>query len=180
MSLFFLMKNIKRSFHLDEFFIKSEDQIISLSLKEFLQKNEIDGIIRIRREDFIFFETNPKFLTHFNLQSTSHKKGKIYALPLIVKQGFFDGKKEVSPILSFENNFIAECLEVKNNIRYKDLKQEDFKDSFPSIQNITQLKKVIVKRYSKSIPNLSQQKILSMGIAITKLKIIKKIKYQKL
>ena len=172
------MKNRKRSFHPDELLIKFGKQIKYSNLKEFLQKHEVDGIIRIREEDFVFLETNLEFLTHFNLQSTGHKKGKIYALSLIVKQGFFDGKKEVSPILSFEKYFIAECLEVKNKFKYEDLKQEDFEYCFPNIQNVAQLKKVIVKRYSESMPNLSQQKILSMGIAITKLKIIKKIKLQ--
>jgi len=169
------MENKNRSLDPDQLLVKSGNQTITLNLKEFLQKNDLSDIIRIQKEDFVFFKTNPKLLTHFNLQFTGHQVGNIYALSLIVKPGFFDGKEEVQPLLSFEDVPIAECIEVRNNLNYDDLKQEDFKHSFPNIKNVEHLKKVIVKRYSQSMPNLSKEKILSLGVAITKLKMIKKV-----
>ena len=168
------MKSIKRQLHSNELLIKSGKQIITLNRDKFLQKNNIFGIIRIQKEDFIFLKKNPQLLTHFNLQFTGHQKGKIYALLLIVKPGFLTEKEEVPPLLSLEEVYVTECLEVRNNLKYEELKKEDFKYSFPKIKNVEQLKEVIVKRYSQSMPNLSQKNIFSLGVAITKLKIIKK------
>jgi len=174
------MKNVKREINSNELLIKSLDQTIILNMKEFLQKNKISGIIRIQKKDFIFLKTNPYFLTHFNLQFSDHKKGKIYALLMVVKPGSLDKKKEIYPILSLKNTYVAECFEVRNNLQYDELKKEDFKYSFPGIKNSKQLKEVIIERYSRSMPNLSKEKILSLGVGITELRSIKKIKINKL
>ncbi len=173
------MQNEKRSSGLNKIFIKSEDEIASLNIKKFLEKYNVYSIIRIQKEDFIFLKTKPKILTHFNLQFTNHQKGKKYALLLIIKPGSFDKKKDTPPILSLENIYVAECIETRNNINYDQLNKEDFRYSFPNIKNVEQLKKVIVKRYNQSMKDLSKEKILSLGVGITKLKGIKKIKVNK-
>ncbi|MFQ5475121.1 MAG: hypothetical protein ACE5DM_04760 [Candidatus Nanoarchaeia archaeon] len=144
----------------------------SVPHKAFFRDNKIESNIRLRKEDFDSLPKDRKYLTHFNLQCANHLVGKVYALPLIVKHGHFREDKELPPVLSFKNCPVAECTEVRQNVPYDDLTEDDFKNSFPTIKNVDQLKKAILKRYIESMPELSEEKILSMGVAITKLKII--------
>ena len=56
-------------------------------------------------------------------------------------------------------------------------KKETIKNkfSFSHIKDVESLKKAIIDRYSSSMPNLSKEEILSLGISLTKLKIIGKL-----
>jgi hypothetical protein len=144
-------------------------------------QNNKDNVpeIRIQKKDFEYFEKNklPKYLNHFNLQICGHETGKIYLLPKILKQGYFISKeKEKLPKLDYNESIVGLCIEVKENLKYEDLTKLDFKYSFPNIQNITSLKQEILYRYQQSLPNLSEEEILSLGISFTKLKILGKLK----
>ena len=157
--------------------IIKNNEIFNLNEDEFFKKNNIRGIIRINKEDYNSLKPYTKYLTHFNLQFCTHKKGEIYALPSIVKKGYFTSKEEVLPLLSFENCLTAECIDVKNNIKYKDLTKKDFEHSFKHIKNIKDLKSEIIKRYSISLPHITPNKLISLGVSITKLKIKHPIKH---
>ena len=80
-----------------------------------------------------------------------------------------------SKIIFYSNNFIlAKCLAVKNNVHYYDLKKRDFVNSLSNIKNFKSLKEAILRRYKKSLFHISDSKKISLGIATTKLKIIKR------
>ena len=113
-------------------------------------------------------------LTHFNIQDTEHKQGKNYLIIKIYKQGYFDGITYKHPILNNNNFIFAKCLSVKNNIEYVNLNEKVFKYSLSNIKNINALKKTIKRRYKKTLSHLSDTEKLSLGIAITELKIIKR------
>ena len=61
-----------------------------------------------------------------------------------------------------------------NDIDYVNLKEKVFKLSLSNIKNIDALKKAIKRRYKKSLAHLSDTEKLSLGVAITELKIIKR------
>ena len=63
---------------------------------------------------------------------------------------------------------------MQNNIDYVDLKEKVFEHSLSNIKNINTLKKAIKRRYKKSLAHLSDTEKLSLGVAITELKIIKR------
>ncbi len=141
-------------------------------LEEKIDKVRIDGIIRIKNEEYISINRDEKYLTHFNLQVSHHKVGFIYALPRIIKSGYFTQKEERLPDLSFDNIVIAECVQVKEYLKYEELNESHFKYSFKTIKNTKELQKVILSRYCKSMPELTKKEILSLGVSMTKLKII--------
>ena len=139
-------------------------------------KSQILNVIRLQSEDFDSIKKNTTFLNHFNLQSSGHEVGIAYLLTKILKRGYFKSKEDqVLPELDIKNSYVGVCVEVKNNLSYNDLTKEDFKFSFSHIKDVESLKKAIIDRYSSSMPNLSKEEILSLGISLTKLKIIGKL-----
>ncbi len=166
------IKKFPRHSLANQIVIQEKGLIFTFPMDDFLQKNKIEGVIRIQKEDYIFLHKELQYFTHFNLQWTNHRSGLIYALPLIVKPGYYTDEKEVLPILSFENCLIAKCLEVREYLNYEEITSEDFKFSLPTIQNIEELKKALIKRYSQSLPSFPTEKLLSLGVVITKMKIM--------
>ncbi len=153
--------------------LNNKDITLDLS-NVFFNKLPSNNIIRIRSDEYDYLPKVGQFLTHFNLQISNHKIGEIYLLPRIIELGHFDGKDEKLPLLIFTNIYYAKCIDVKENIRFEDLKENDFKFSFSTIKNVSQLKNMIIKRYSTSMPTLSKEKILSLGVSKTTLRIIGK------
>ena len=152
--------------------IMKNNKIITIPKRKFLKKYGLANVIRLRPEEYAAIDRKATYLTLFNLQYTGHQIGKIYALALVVTPGHYHQSKEVLPVLSFKNCLIAECLAVKNGVSYSKLSAEDFTHSLATIKNISQLKTVILQKYSQSMPELSAKEIVLMGVAITKLKII--------
>ena len=170
---YFLMKIIKRQ-KKRKILVQEGKRIIEYSDQEFLKKHKIYGIIRIQKEDFKHLKWK-KRLTHYNIQVSKHKPKKKYLLIKILKHGFYTKGKEQPPILDLKNARIAECLESKDYLHYEQLKKKDFKYSFKNIKTIPKLKKAIIKRYHKSLPNKTKKELLKLGISKTELKIIKKL-----
>jgi len=166
------MKETSRIIDTKKVPIQEGSKIVRLSDDELTKKYGIHKIIRLHPTEF---RRLPKagLFTHFNLQSTSHKKGQMYALVKIVKAGYFDGKKEILPVITFKEARVGLCIDAKNNMPYDKLKEDDFRYSLPNIKNVNSLKYAILRRYKKSMAHLSDEEKLSMGVAITRLKIIK-------
>ena len=112
--------------------------------------------------------------THFNIQYTGHKPGKNYLIVKIDRLGYFDGVSYKHPAMSSKNFILAKCLFTQNHVDYADLKGNVFKRSLRNIKNISALKKAIKRRYKKTLTHLSDEEKLSLGVAITELKIIKR------
>ena len=168
------MKEIRREREFILVPVLEKGRVVKVKKQDLFKKYDVDCIIKLPRGDFSHLKKVKSFLTHFNLQKTNHSKGYKYALALIIKPGFFDGKKQVLPVLSFENVVVAECLSVRNNVSYDKLIPKDFEYSFEHIRNVPELKKAILRRYSRSMPHLSKEEILSLGVGITKLRILRK------
>ena len=128
------------------------------------------------RSDFKLIKKNMNRFTHFNIQYTAHKPGKNYLIMKIHKRGYFNESTSTykDAILDSNNFILAKCLSAQNNIDYVDLKEKVFEHSLSNIKNINTLKKAIKRRYKKSLAHLSDTEKLSLGVAITELKIIKR------
>jgi hypothetical protein len=122
-------------------------------------------VVRIPQEEYGGIPSDG-FLAHFNLAHTTVEVGKQYTLPHILRHGYLkeDGE-EVPPELSFDDVYVGEVLEVRNNISYDALTAADFEHSMTHIQTVDALKLYIIARYSKSKPGLSEADILSRGVS---------------
>ena len=155
-------------------YFRKGKNIISKNKGVFLKKYNVHHCIKILRSDFKLIKKNMNRFTHFNIQYTEHKPRKNYLITKIHKQGYFDGPTYKHAILDSNNFILAKCLFVQNDIDYVNLKEKVFKHSLSNIKNVNALKKSIKRRYKKSLAHLSDTQKLSLGIAITELKIIKR------
>ena len=170
-----MKKNFNRyPIKLEKIYFRKGKNIISKNRAVFLKKYNVHHIIQILRSDFKLIKKNMNRFTHFNIQYTKHKPGKNYLIMKMYKRGYFDGITFKQPIYDSNNFILAKCLSAQNNIDYVDLKEKVFEHSLSNIKNINTLKKAIKRRYKKSLSHLSDRKKLSLGVAITELKIIKR------
>ena len=157
---------------------KTKKKIITENNKIFFKRFKVHCNIQILPYDFKFIKKNMKKLTHFNIQYTVHKPGRSYLVMKIHKPGYFDGKTYKAPIIDGTNFIFARCISSKNHVSYDKLKKADFKYSLSIIKNKNSLKKAIKRRYKKTLAHLNDKEKLSLGIAITKLLIIKRLSWR--
>jgi len=170
---------MKKSFNryplkLKKIYFRKGKNIISENTGVFLKKYNVHLAIQILRSDFKLIKKNMNRFTHFNIQDTGHKPGKNYLIIKIHKRGYFDGITFKQPIYDNNDFILTKCLSAQNNIDYVDLKEKVFEHSLSNIKNINSLKKAIKRRYKKSLAHLSDTEKLSLGVAVTELKIIKR------
>lgn len=157
--------------------LKNGDDI-TLSISDaFFDGFPTRNIIRIQGNEYEALPTDGLF-THFNLQISRHRVGELYLLANIVEPGHFDGIHEVLPLLGFDNMLYGLCVEAQEELTYEDLTQRDFEYSFPHIKNVKELEEAILRRYSKSMPHLSREEILKLGVSKTTLEILGEVKLQ--
>lgn len=168
-----MLAPLQRESNIAHCLFQENGQIIDTSWEEIYHRFNIDGVIRIHMKDYTEFKAG-NFFTHFNLQISNHLPGHLYALPKIINPGFFiDTNNEQLPVLDFSQCFIARCLDVREQVVYESLTPEDFQYSFKHIQNTDDLKREILWRYKQSLPKQSAAEILSLGVSITHLEIVK-------
>ena len=155
-------------------YFRKGKNIISENVNSFRKKYNIHAGIQILPSDYKLIKKNMNRYTHFNIQSTVHRPGKNYLITKIHRRGYFDGKKYKQSILDGNNFILAKCIFSKNNIDYADLNKNVFKYSISNIKSIESLKKAIIRRYRKSLAHLTKSEKLSLGVAITDLKILKR------
>ena len=165
---------IPRSSATERCLFMEDGRVVDASREEVLGRFGVDGIIRIHAKDYDQFPVGSRF-THFNLQTSGHIPGHTYALPKIITPGFYiSPEKEQLPVLDFSGCLIAKCLATREHVPYESLSASDFEHSFLHIRTPEALKEAILWRYTQSLPTLSPEAILSLGISITELEIIKK------
>lgn len=143
----------------------------SVSALLYNAKHGVDGAIRIQKDEYEQIDTALPFYTHFNLQFCGHRIGSTYALPRILTQGYFvDDADQLPPLLSFEGALMGTCTKVQEHIPYNMITNDIFRYSMRHIQSVDELKSAILRRYKISMPSLSDEKILSLGVSITTLK----------
>ena len=155
-------------------YFKKGRNIVGESCGIFLKKYNVHCVIQLLSQDFKLIKKKVKRFTHFNIQNTVHKPGKNYLIVKIYKRGYFDGKIYKQSVLSSKDFIFTKCLYSRNYIKYNDLKKNIFKYSLSNTKNVNQLKKTIKRRYKRSLIHLTDVEKLSLGVAITDLKIIKR------
>ena len=157
---------------------KTEKKIITESNKKFFKRFKVHCNIQILPYDFNYIKKSMNKFTHFNIQYTVHKPGRSYLIMKIHKPGYFDGKNYKSSIIDGTNFIFAKCISSKNHVSYDKLKKNDFKYSLRIIKSRNDLKKAIKRRYKKTLAHLTDKKKLSLGVAITKLIVIKRLSWR--
>lgn len=154
---------------------KEQGTLIKKKASVFFRANKIRDIIRFQKEDYeCLLNLGSNQLTHFNLQGPGHQRNQQYALMEILKPGFYTETSEQLPVLNLNDCLIAECISCQQKVSYSELEQDVFTHSLSNIKDTESLKMAIIRRYSKTMPNLTKQNILDLGVSVTKLKIIKK------
>jgi hypothetical protein len=163
---------VKRSHGPDIYRIREGETISEVNSHEFEVAHRVDGAIRILDEEYADIDRTLPFFTHFNLEFSGHRIGAKYVLPRITEQGYYRAPgDEVLPILSFDDVLVGTCTGIREHVPYKALRDGDFQYSMKHIQNVSELKKAILRRYSVSMPNLTEKEILNLGVAITTLRL---------
>ncbi len=166
----------KRESILNNFIILENGRTLMLSFSKLCKKFSIDSVIRIQQKDYKYINKDEKLFVHFNLEVCNHEKGKIYALPKIIKPGYYKNEdKEKFPVLNFKNCYLGRCVRVRQRVKYSALTKNDFKYSLSNIKDAESLKREMLLRYGKSMPELEKKEIIKAGVSITTLKLIGKI-----
>jgi hypothetical protein len=147
------------------------NKIIRSRMIDVLKKYKIDGLIRFQEEDFKYIKSKSWF-THFNIPYSVGRRGKTYGLVRIVDYGSYDQNNMRMPVLDFNNMYKAVCLKTRNNVKYSELKNDDFKHSLKNIKSIAGLKKAMIRRYNKIMPSLTDDQIISLGLSIRELQVL--------
>ena len=168
-----LKKSYNRNREIKYLLFSDKKKVKKIVYTEFLKKNKIHDIIKFPRNEFKFLEKKKNFFTHFNIHKTIHKKGKKYLIIKIYKKGFFDNREYVHPVLDCKKFILVKCMFSKNHIKYNNLKKKDFRFSLKTIKNVSDLKKKILLRYKFTMGKIKKKDKLNLGVAITRLKILK-------
>lgn len=163
--------------HAGEYQIHQNGQNHYVDARHFNIEHHIDGVIRIISAEYDFIDSSLSFYTHFNFEFCGHRIGATYALPKIMKQGYYRASNdELQPILSFDDCYVAICENVREHVPYKALNEGDFMFAMKHIRGVQDLENTIIQRYGVSMPNLTNDDFHKHGVAITTLRIIGKLK----
>lgn len=151
-------------------------EVKTIEYAQFLEKFKVSGLVRIPASEFNDINMGDAMFGHFNLEKTNHQIGNKYLILKIQRHGVSatETEAEQPPLLSLEGAFIAECIQVKNNLPYDSLTPALFKHSMKGLDDKISLQKKIQKRYQASRKNLTFKEIVSKGVGFTLFKIIKK------
>ena len=152
-------------------YFKVKNKIICENQSSFCKKNNINLVIKLHPHDFNSINKHSKKITHFNIKSTNSKPGKYYYMIKILKPGFFDGKKTIEPILLGKNFLLVKCLSAENNISYEKINKKFYKNNIGKIKGVENLKKMIKKRYRKTLAHFTDSEKLGLGVGISEFKI---------
>ena len=169
------MKIIKRTKNLKFLYFFNKNSSKRKPYKNFLKEQKIHDLIKLTSEEFKTVLKKKEFF-HFNLQHSVHKRNKKYYLVKILKHGYSDKKKYIHPILSSKVFLLAKCESSRNFVNYTQVKKNELNKSLLLIKNIKNLKSSILKKYKKSLSYIDNNTKIKMGVSITKLKILKKVK----
>ncbi len=84
--------------------IKQDVYDTDVNATAFNLAHNIDGIIRVPNELYASIDSSQSRYTHFNLEFSGHRIGHTYALPRVLRHGFFRSEgDEEPPVLSFDD-----------------------------------------------------------------------------
>jgi len=146
-----------------------ENREVVLPVATLCQRYGVDALIRLSAEDYDLLPVRGRFV-HFNLEITLNEVGKHYALLPILRQGRRDSDgSEILPIIDQYRYRVATCEEVRQRVDLREITTEHFTQSLPNIRNVAELESALIRRYAPMFPELSAQKRLARGCAVTSL-----------
>lgn len=149
---------------------------MSLLRNDVSQKLNVDTVVRIPDSVYPNNTKAGEILSHFGLPIHGDIAGSKAALPKILEHGFFRRTREEKlPLLSFEKIWIAEIVECFELISYNNLQERFFKNVIGEAVDERSLKELILNRYRNQLPDRSDEEILSEGVSLRLLKLIKNV-----
>lgn len=148
---------------------------MDIDASAFNTTHNIEGVIRIPNELYDSIDGSLTRFTHFNLEFCGNRIGATYALPRILTHGYFRSEgDERPPTLSFDDIYVARCVSVREHVPYSAIHEKDFRYAMRLIGDADSLKKEMLFRYGVSMPLLTKKDIISRGVSITTLRILKR------
>lgn len=150
-----------------------------LDLNDVLTRFKVDEAMRIPIQDYPEKASPGQEIVHFNLPVACNRSDFTVLLSKIIKSGHFrPPDDEKLPTLLFNNVWVAKVTKFLPAISYGDLKPEWFNSSIGGATDPESLKTLILNRYQKSLPCSDCQEILSQGLSVTFLRLIKKVSWE--
>jgi hypothetical protein len=149
-----------------------------LELEEVLNKFNVGESIRIPVQDYPEDILPGQEIVHFNLPVAYDRNGIVVVLSKIIKSGHFrPPHDEKLPVLSFEDIWKAKVIKFIPSIHYEDIKGDCLKNNIGGVHDVTSLKELILRRYKKTLPHLSDSEILDQGLSVTFLKLLGRVSW---
>jgi hypothetical protein len=154
-------------------YVYLEDGVVNETSAELVHaKLGFFNCLRILKEEYEGIDPLLPFFSHFNIEFAGNPIGKRYALPKILVQGYYrSDEDELPPLLSFDGMLYGMTTNVRDHIPYERLTPEDFRYSMRHIKTPEELKLAILARYRVSMPHVPLPELLTMGVAITTIKL---------
>lgn len=96
-------------------------------------------------------------------------------LPRIIEYGYFRASgEEQLPLLSFENIWLAQVTRLIQSTGYGSLPEDCFENVIGGATNLTELLMMILSRYKHTLPDSTEESILSKGVSIRYLELREK------
>jgi len=137
------------------------------------KKYNVFGIIRLTLEEYKFAFEVPEW-AHWNLFPANHSTNQKFLIAKILRHGSLLNGIEKLPLLDITDEFIVECLECAGPLTPLDIDAKHLTCTYPWVSSKSTLKNALLKKYSKSIPDMSSEKFNRMPFAMTKLKKVDK------
>jgi len=143
----------------------------------------ISSLVRIPEKDYPHEFTEGAIVNHFNLPDPlATGIDEVVAMPKIVRGGYFIKQTgdEQLPILSLENVWKAILVDNIPLIECKSIPKYYLENTIGNVDTIEKLISLLLQRYSLSLPNYTENEILSAiehGVWVRSFKLLEKISY---
>jgi hypothetical protein len=144
------------------------------SYRDILKSLGTEEFVRLPLNDYVTLTETNKIYSHFNLPIPTFCKNVILAK--IIQPGYFTiDKNEKLPLISLENVWTAELMDSIKYSSINDLPKRCFLNSIGGINNKEDLKNKLLERYKNSLPDRTDEEILSQGVSVRFFRLIKKV-----
>jgi len=170
------MSKNERASNINSILFSHNNRELVLPTSSILQRLGVQEIIRIPNSDYPETSTIGTTLVHFGLPIHDKHLDTIVVLSRIQENGYFQANgEERLPLLSFNNVWIAKKIGLIESIPHHLLKRDIFRNTIGPCSNVPELQKLILSRYRETLPDLTNEEILSQGVSIRHVKLLQKI-----
>lgn len=145
--------------------------------EDVFDKFNVAEIVRIPVEDYPKEAKIGDVFSHFNLPIPEVEIGRKVIVSRLLRHGSISEDKEVMPLISLDNVWIAEIVDAMQFADYEDLPAKIFNNSIGNVKNAEGLKKIILERYFHILVGRTKEEVLSMGFTVRFFKLNKIVSY---